>query len=283
MLFSHETIIWLAQTNEPIKSIANTCIDIADNPDMTYDRKRPENIPHGRSFDDAPSTPILFSTLSSPLGTISAPPTCPPPPPPPPPLFSSTFSLSSSSSSAPALRRNPITDAIPPARNLTPTLAVGSWGTIACGNFRLAPVQAVARIAIRHAGEVHGKLPIRTNECVNHQGCALCHLDQSNASFLRVLPPASAAPGPRATTSVSLSAVLPIVIVSNHRQVICLRASVDPLMPPLALFGLLENASLRRLSKNPTDNDDDDAEVAMIGLVWADGDGAVGTPPHRNT
>ena len=54
-------------------------------------------------------------------------------------------------------------------------------------------------------------------------------------------------------------------------------------MPPLALFGLLENASLRRLSKNPTDNDDDDAEVAMIGLVWADGDGAVGTPPHRNT
>ena len=55
------------------------------------------------------------------------------------------------------------------------------------------------------------------------------------------------------------------------------------MMPPLALFGLLKNASLRRSSKNPMDNDDDDAEVAMIGLVRADGDGAVGTPSHRNT
>ena len=58
---------------------------------------------------------------------------------------------------------------------------------------------------------------------------------------------------------------------------------MDPFTPPLAMFGSLENASLRRSSKNPTDNDDDDAEVAMIGLVRADGDGAIGTPPHRNT
>ena len=50
------------------------------------------------------------------------------------------------------------------------------------------------------------------------------------------------------------------------------------MMPPLALFGSLENASLRRSSKNPMDNDDDDAEVAMISLVRADGDGAVRNP-----
>ncbi len=50
------------------------------------------------------------------------------------------------------------------------------------------------------------------------------------------------------------------------------------MMPPLALFGSLENASLRRSSKNPMNNNDDDAEVAMIGLVRADGDGAVQNP-----
>ena len=50
------------------------------------------------------------------------------------------------------------------------------------------------------------------------------------------------------------------------------------MMPPLALFGSLENASLRRSSKNPIDNDDDDAEVEMIGLVRADGNGAVRNP-----
>jgi hypothetical protein len=49
-------------------------------------------------------------------------------------------------------------------------------------------------------------------------------------------------------------------------------------MPPLALFGSLENASLRRSSKNPMDYDDDDAKVAMIGLVRADGAGAVLNP-----
>lgn len=33
----------------------------------------PENFPHGSSFDEAPSIPIFFSTLSSPPGTVSIP------------------------------------------------------------------------------------------------------------------------------------------------------------------------------------------------------------------